>query len=73
VKPEEFIAAVAEILSADAKTLQLGTELGSIEGYDSLGKISLIALVDEKFNVTLSPAKLRTLKTIGDVFALAPK
>ncbi len=67
---EEFIRAFADIVSGDAKALTLETPLESIEGYDSLAKISVIALVDEQFNVTLSPSKLRTLKTVGDVFGL---
>ena len=67
---EEFIQAVAEVLNADASALKLETPLDSIEGYDSLGKISMIALVDERFNITLSPSKLRSFKTIADIFAL---
>jgi acyl carrier protein len=69
----EFVGAVAEILHADASTLTPQTPLESLEGYDSLGKISLIALVDEQFNFMLAPSKLRQLKTIADVFGVASK
>jgi acyl carrier protein len=67
---DEFLAAVAEILNQDPKSLTMEQALDGTEGYDSLAKISIIALVDEHFNVVLTPAKLRALKTVGDIYAL---
>jgi acyl carrier protein len=67
----EFVAAVAEILGLEPTKLAADTPLESIESYDSLGKISLIALVDEQFDHTLSPTKLRQLKTCSEIYSLA--
>lgn len=66
----EFLAALEEMLEADAGSLSPGTALDSLDSWDSLAVISFIALVDEHFDHVVAGEDLAKAKTIGDLLAL---
>jgi acyl carrier protein len=59
----DFNSAIAEILEVDS--VNLSDALGSFECWDSLTILSIIALADDKYKVTLSAAEINNSKTIG--------
>lgn len=66
---EEKIALLEDMLELDKGTLDVNTELSSIEEYDSMAKLSLIVLFDDEFGKKLTGEKIREFKTIGDILA----
>lgn len=65
----EFLQQLDELLEKDPGTLQ-GPEVLEDVGWDSLGVISFIALVDEQFEYTVPPKELMKCKTVDDLLAL---
>jgi acyl carrier protein len=60
---------IDELLEKDPGTLQ-GPEALEDVGWDSLGIISFIALVDENLEYTVRPKELAQCKTVEDLLAL---
>jgi len=60
---ENFSVELAEILEVDS--IELSQELDSFECWDSLTILSIIALVDDTYNITLSANDISKAITIG--------
>jgi acyl carrier protein len=70
VKKNEFLRLMEEAVEADAGTITCDDAIESIEGWDSVAIISFIAMVDEKFGVTISPKKIEDAKYVSDLMTL---
>jgi acyl carrier protein len=66
----EFMAELADALKIDVSELKGELALGEMSGWDSTGMISVIALLNEA-GVKVKAAKLREVKTVGDIIAMA--
>ena len=66
----EFIKELEEVLEANAGSITGEEALTDLAGWDSLAVMAFIAMVDEKFSMTLSASKLAESKTVGDLIAL---
>jgi acyl carrier protein len=62
MKKSEFVEQLSEYCEFENKGFALDTQFKSIEGYDSLALMSIIAFVDEKFRMKLTALQLRELK-----------
>jgi acyl carrier protein len=62
MKKSEFVEQLSEYCEFENKGFTLDTQFKSIEGYDSLALMSVIAFVDEKFRMKLTALQLRELK-----------
>ncbi|AMO84787.1 hypothetical protein B857_00062 [Solibacillus isronensis B3W22] len=51
---KEFTLLCEEVLDIEEGTLQLSTNLDEIEEWDSLAKMDLVSMCEEKFNLKLS-------------------
>lgn len=67
MKQEEKIALLEELLELDNSSIQPETKLIEIEEYDSMAKLSLIVLMDEKFGKKLTGEQIREFKTVQDI------
>ena len=67
MKKKDFLNLLEEILEVDENTLTGEEELESLDNWNSLSMISLIAMVDENFDVTLEPTKIAESTTIQDI------
>lgn len=56
-----------EMLELDEGALNEGTLLDSIDVWDSMAAISLIVLMDEKFNKPLKASQIKSFNTVKDV------
>jgi len=63
----EIFSLLSEVLEVPAGSLQGTEELQSFEGWDSLKIMGLIALVDERCGVVLSPQKITDCATVNDL------
>jgi acyl carrier protein len=66
----EFLSLFEEILEAAPGSLKGDEVLPGMEGWDSLAVVSLIAMVDEQFDVTLSPKEIAKAGTVADLIGL---
>lgn len=66
---KEFISNFAEQFDdMDASVLTPETEFRQLEDWNSLVALSVIAMVDEEYDVTIKGDDIRNSKTIEDLF-----
>lgn len=61
---KEFLSLLEETLEADENSLNGKEELEYLDVWDSLGVVSFISMVDEEFDITLSPEDILKAKTV---------
>jgi acyl carrier protein len=67
---KEFLNHIEEIIEADPDTLTGGEMLTELKKWDSLAIVGFIAMVDEKFGITLPGKAIQQCKSIPDLVAL---
>ena len=67
---QEFIQKIRDILLATNKNFGPATVLTDLEGWDSLGRLSLAAMLHETFGAILDTKTLLQLTTVGDIIEL---
>ena len=66
---KDFIANFAEQFDdTDVNDIQATTEFKELDEWSSLLALSIIAMADEEYNVTLKGEDIRNSKTIEDLF-----
>jgi len=66
---EEKLSLIAEALDIEPGTLKPETRLEDLQEWDSLGMVSLIAMLDKHFSVRLQPEEIRALVTVEDILS----
>lgn len=66
----EVIAIIEEILEVSPGTVAGNENLVELEGWDSLKVVIFIAMIDEEFEITLSPQRIAESNTIDDLVSL---
>jgi len=66
----EFVQRLADALNEDQSSVLESTVLADLEGWDSVGQLSVIALVDECFNKRLNVDALRKCEKVSDLLQL---
>ena len=64
----QLINIVKEALDIEEEAIDLNTQFDSLDTWDSLGKLSLIALIDESFNVQISDKEFNSFETLDDLY-----
>lgn len=65
---EQLITIVKEALDLEDETVMITDAFESFDTWDSLGKLSLIALLDEHFDLQFSDDEFNTFITIEDLY-----
>lgn len=69
---EEFVEAFAsEFEETPADQFKADTEFKTLDDWSSLTALSIIAMVDENMDKTITGADIRASKTVEDLFNLA--
>ena len=63
---EKLVAIIKEAL--ELEDVGLNDFLDSYDTWDSLGRLSLIALIDEHFDIQISDKEFNEFETVNDVF-----
>jgi acyl carrier protein len=63
---EKLVAIIKEAL--ELEHVELNDSLDSYDTWDSLGRLSLIALIDEHFDIQISDKEFNEFETVNDVF-----
>lgn len=67
---EDFISKFAEALEIeDTSALNVATEFKTLDEWDSIAYLSLIAMLDEEYDVQIENATFKKFKTLGDIIA----
>lgn len=69
MREEVFLADFRDLLQSEAPQLSLATPLRSLEEWDSLAGMALIAYFDKKYGKRLTFADIKRFSTVGDIFA----
>ena len=64
---QDFIEKFAEAIDVEATELTVDTEFRNLEDWDSVAYISVIAMMDEEYDVQIEMPVFKTLKTLGEV------
>lgn len=66
---QDFIEKFAEAIEVeDVNTLSGNTEFRSLDEWSSLATLSVIAMLDEEYDIQIENVEFRELKTIEDIF-----
>jgi acyl carrier protein len=66
----EFLLLLDELLELEPGTVKGSETLDSLESWNSLAVISFMALVDERFGVSLQPRQIAASTTVSDLVGL---
>ena len=66
---QEKLALIEEVLDVEAGSLTQETMLADVEEWDSIAALSLIVMLDEKFEKTVSGAQIKALESVNDILA----
>ena len=66
----EFIKEFSEYCEFEESDIKLDTELKSIEGFDSMAILAIIAFADEKFGIKLPVVQIRSATDIESLSKL---
>ncbi len=66
----DFLDVIADIVEADAGSLDGSEAVAELDGWDSLARLSLIAAIDKKLGVTLSANTVNACETLNDIVGL---
>lgn len=69
----EKLAMLEETWEMDEDSLTAETALEDVDEYDSMGKLSLIVLMDDEFGVKLTGDMIKGFETVGDILKLMVK
>ena len=61
---------IAEIFEEPAGRIDTATDRSAIAGWDSLGTLSLIAALDEKFDIHLDEKEIEAMAKVEDILAV---
>jgi acyl carrier protein len=65
---EKFIEAIKEALEIEDHEVNLEDNFRDYEEWDSLNRLSLIAMLDDEYGVQIENAEFEQLKSVGDLF-----
>lgn len=65
---EKFLASFKEALQVDDREILMEDIFRDYEEWDSLGRLSLIAALDEEFDLQIEDSEFEKLITVGDLF-----
>ena len=63
------MALIEEALDTEEGALAPDTVLADIDEWDSIAALSLIAMLDEQFDKTITGAEIKALRTVADILA----
>ncbi len=70
METRDFIEKFAEAVDVEApETLSVETVFRDLDDWSSLAFLSVIAMMDEEYDIQIENAQFRELKTLGDIIA----
>lgn len=70
---EKFATEMANAIDADPATVTADTVYKNLDCWDSMGALSIIAMIDENYSVSIGGDDLEGTGTVAELFALVEK
>lgn len=70
---EKLISVLREPLEMESDPIELGDQFREYAGWDSLSQLTLIALLDENFGVSIPAQQFKELQTVQDLLGFVEK
>ncbi len=70
INNDDVLAWLADVFEDSHSRLKVTTRRKDIPGWDSLGTLSLIAALDEKFDIHISEQEIEGMESVGDILAI---
>lgn len=67
---DDVLRRIAEALEVDPMTIRMETKNADVTNWDSMGKISLLLMIDNEFGIKLAPNETRHLNSVEGIVAL---
>ena len=67
MKLEDFFIKLAEAFQTEPEQIRLDSTSDSIEGWDSMGSINLMMLLQDDFDISLSMDELGDINKVADI------
>ena len=67
---QEVIEWIADIFEEPVENIELESSPEDIEAWDSLGVLTLIAGLDDDFDILLTDEEIQELRTVKDILAI---
>ena len=64
---QEKLALIEEVLDVETGSLTPETLLAEVDEWDSIAALSLIVMLDEKFEKTVSGVQIKALASVNDI------
>jgi acyl carrier protein len=65
---EKFIEKLREVLEIEDHEINMSDEFRTYDEWDSLAYLSLIAMLDEEYDIQMEEAEFKKLRTIEDLY-----
>lgn len=65
---QKFLDLFKETLEIEDREISLRDSFRNFDEWDSLALLSVIAMIDEEYNIIIESKEFQKLNTIGDVF-----
>jgi len=65
---QNFLNLVKEVLEIENHEINMDDDFRSLEVWDSLANLSLVAMIDDEFGVVIESQRFKELKTFRDIF-----
>ena len=65
---ENFLKLFKETLDIEDREISLSDEFRSFDEWDSIGNLSIIAMIDEEYGIVIEGSNFKNLKTLGDLW-----
>ena len=66
---QEKLALIEEVLDVETGSLTPETLLAEVDEWDSIAALSLVVMLDEKFEKTVSGVQIKALASVNDILA----
>jgi acyl carrier protein len=63
----KFVSQFKEVLDIESQEIGLDLEFRNLEEWDSLALLSVIAMIDDEYDIIIKGNSFKELKTIGDI------
>ena len=67
---KKIIELIARVLNVPTSEVELDTEIGDLDEWDSLHNVEIIAQLEKEFNVKITPEMIMDLEDVSDIVSL---
>lgn len=67
---EKVIVLIARVLNVPTSEVELDTEIGELDEWDSLHNVAILAELEKEFDIKITPDMVMDLEDVSDIVSL---